>query len=189
MYSIYRVDRAGELRTIDVIFDFDVASESKLLRMENIHAELRGRVQEGIFHSEYHIQAPDGRVVHLHGQEVKLPPHQSVLLPMHLVDRIRDLKPGQQWRLPLINPFVNSLPQGGLFGTKATSTVTVRVLDSAQPFPGHPSISCLILEYQDEDQHPNRIWVDAATDRVLRQEGIINDVKFIIQRESVLQSE
>lgn len=185
MYNIYRVGRAGDLRRIDVEFQFDVT----LLQMKNIHAEMHGQVRQGVFRSEYSLKTQDGRVVSLHGQEVKLPPHQSMLLPMHLVDRIRDLKPGRQWRVPLINPFVNALPQSGLFGSEGTSMVTIRVLNSPEPLPGYPDISCLILEYEDEDQQPNRIWVDAATDRVLRQEGIVNGVKLIIQRENVVLSQ
>lgn len=185
MYSVVRVDRTGRLQASEVEFQFDVA----LLQMKSVHAKMDGEVREGVFRSKYTLQSPDGQVISLHGQDIKMPPHQSMLLPMHLVDRIRDLKPGRQWRLPLINPFANALPRSGLVGDNGTSTVTLRVLDTPRPLPGYPDITCLVLEYEDEDQQPNRIWVDVATDRVLRQEGIVNGVKLVIQRENVILSQ
>jgi len=110
----------------------------------------------------------------------------SVLNPLHPVNRIKGLRPGQTWRMPLLDPVAKA--QGALehlLGKNDAPFLNARVLPQPQMLPDHPSpIPCLVIEYDDEETRP-RTWVQVGSGLVLRQEASQLGRRMILQRDNI----
>jgi hypothetical protein len=149
----------------------------------DFNASLTGEVRQGRFFPHLRAEIPEELA-----READLPPvevshHGSVLLPLHPVNRIQGLRPGQTWRMPLVDPLADSLAvmRPGL--GSGPRFLAARVLPELQMLPQQPrqqgrngipkrhtSASCLVIEYQDEEMSA-RTWVEEDTGRVLLQEA------------------
>jgi hypothetical protein len=111
-----------------------------------------GEVKEGQFLSRYRLVGAEWRR-HL-GDRVagELPPvavshHGSVLDPMQPVTRIRNVKPGQAWDMPLVDPLAEALAAAlvdwfgldvrGLLGLNSPRRLKARVLPEVQVLNWH----------------------------------------------------
>jgi hypothetical protein len=193
MSSQYRVDRMGELRSlraeIHVTPREDVGRvmalwggdqpDSRLL----LWGEVRG---DQLFTHCRGTLASNERSV-----EINLPPaavshNGSVIMPLHPVNRIHGLRPGQSWRQPIIDPFRDAfavLP--GFSG--GVRYVNARVLPQAQVLKLGPSTetSCLVIEYEDDGKNVGSTWIEEGSERVQRQEASLEGDRWIMQRDIV----
>ncbi|MGH7173146.1 MAG: hypothetical protein ACRELF_10085 [Gemmataceae bacterium] len=105
----------------------------------------------------------------------------SVLMPLHPVNQISGLHPGQRWHQPLVDPLRDALP--GLSG--GVRSLNARVLPQPEMLTrGNHETSCLVIEYtDDENKMMGRTWVEQSSNRVLRQEAILEDVRWIMTRD------
>jgi hypothetical protein len=212
--SYFRVNRAGLLldTTVGLLFDVEFLG----MRVHNIGFHLAGEVLDGHFHARFRVFSIRDELVNFltvwgHGfvpatpppswlaQTLTKPPYfshtlepvpvartGSILNPLHPVNRIKGLRPGQTWRMPLLDPLDKA--RGGwekLLGKNDTTFLNARVLPQPQLLPDSPRpIPCLVIEYDDEDIKP-RTWVQLQSGLVLRQEATQFGKRLVLQRDLI----
>lgn len=109
----------------------------------------------------------------------------SVLMPLHPVNQISGLRPGQSWRQPLVDPLRDAFASLPGF-TSGVRFLNARVLPQAEMLQwGDSETSCLVIEYtDDENETRGRTWVQQSSNRVLQQEAILDDSRWLMTRES-----
>lgn len=111
----------------------------------------------------------------------------SVLLPLHPVNHIKGLRPGQRWRQPLVDPLrdaLASLPgfSGGVRSLQARVLPQVELL-----IIDENSLNCFVVEYRNDDNDlVGRTWVEQDSDRVMQQEANLEDGQWIMTRDRSL---
>jgi hypothetical protein len=209
MKSMYRVTRSGELRevsaevTIRVVpfLQFFVGSSvSRLLApvFKNVDAEIKGSVsgpvRDGKLALRYKV--PQFQI------EDELPPidvanRGSVLNTMQPLNRLHDLRPGQQWQIALFDPL--SLIVDSLAGSKLAdpligsipANLRVQTMDaevreanlvwSQDVDQSSEVIACLVIDYKREDAQA-RTWVRKSDGMVLQQEAHFLNQEMILKR-------
>jgi len=149
-------------------------------------------VREGQFLSSVRLESPSllGKPIVQELKPVPVENQGSVLLPLHPVNRIQGLKPGQQWRMTVVNP----LSAAALATAREKARLQVDLGDSTRylqarvlpelrtlPYEGRPAVPCLVIEYKDEEM-TGHTWVEEATGRVLRQEAESEGQHWVMQR-------
>jgi hypothetical protein len=108
----------------------------------------------------------------------------SVLLPLHPVNHIRGLRPGQRWRQPLVDPLRDSL--AALPGISAGARfLQAHVLPQPETLTvGKDTMTCLVIEYTDgEGKTTARTLVEQDSERVQQQEANLEDGQWILTRD------
>ena len=113
----------------------------------------------------------------------------SVLLPLHPVNHIRGLRPGQSWRQPLVDPLRDAFAELPGFSGGVRS-LNARVLPQPETLKiGDNEINCLVIEYtDDEDKLIGRTLVEQNSERVQQQEANLEGDQWIMTRELSLHS-
>jgi hypothetical protein len=175
--SEYRVARNGDLRSL--LFDFDCSANLQGVVISG-KGSLAGEVRDGALYAHLHAEAPflAGKPIDADLDPVPVSRHGSVLSPLHPVNRIEGLRPGQTWQLPLVDPLKTAF--GALIkkylGEAAGAwdheiVVTARVLPEKQILTWNKlPVECFVIEYEAEDVSA-KTWVEADTGRVLCQES------------------
>jgi hypothetical protein len=170
--SAYRVTRAGVLRGVGA--DVEAKGSFHGLGIE-VTAHLTGDVRDGSLYPRYKIEYPLGTY------EDSLAPvpvsdRGSVINPLQPLNRLQGLRPGQHWRLPLIDPFAAVLPK---------SRPDVRILDAdvtSGTLDWHgQEVPCFVIDYRGNDATA-RTWVRAADGIVLQQEVALGSESLILRR-------
>lgn len=186
--SMYRVSREGELREIVV----DLAGSAELLggfERFDLLAHVAGRVEERRFAPHGYVEWPGGKK-ELKADPVAVSTYGSVLNPLHPVNRILGLRPGQQWRMPLVDPLADALA-AVVADTVAAKLPGLssgpRFLDAVVSGPqdlawGGQEVSCLVIEYKGDSEVTARTWVRVSDGLVLRQEARQGDL-LVLQRD------
>ncbi len=189
MTNAYRLTRAGELRAIRMY------GKLKIGKMEGT-ATFTGEVRNGKLYRTGMLDFGS-----LGGKsEVKLEPIDaptgSVLNPMHPVPRIKGLRPGRRWRMPILNPLGDAvepalkaafqsfdvkppqlkLPSGPKFldAEVLSETATIKLDDKEYP--------CRIIEYRG-DERPSRTYVRISDGAVMIQEAYALGEQITLRRE------
>ena len=108
----------------------------------------------------------------------------SVLMPMHPVSQISGLRLGQRWRQPLVDPLRDAFASlSGLSG--GVRSLNAHVLPQPEMLRrGDSEVSCLVIEYtDDENERLGRTWVEQGSNRVLQQEAILEDSRWVMKRD------
>jgi hypothetical protein len=123
----------------------------------------------------------------------------SMVLPLHPVNRIAGLRPGQQWHVSMVNPLSDLLraaAENYLPGIDAIMPAARPAEMTAEVLPQRVELSwagrtvkCWIIEYRGDDETA-RTYVLSAPERledglVLRQEARRGDDVVILQREQI----
>lgn len=210
--SAYRVNRLGQLRSLEATVKATPHFErlgpelSPLLRplfstlrergpggsssTDQLSLRIWGEVHDKQFFAHCHASAE----TLTKPLQFDLPPTlvshtASVLMPLHPVNHIRGLRPGQSWRQPLVDPLRDAfaaLP-GFSGGVRA---LNARVLPQAEMLNlGDSQTSCLVVEYTDDDNEMRgRTWVEQDSERVQQQEAFLDDGLWILRRDSLHRS-
>ncbi|HEY7424802.1 MAG TPA: hypothetical protein VH682_11280 [Gemmataceae bacterium] len=194
MKSAYRVNRAGQLRDLEFKVNFSLQTpsggEKKFWEQQDnteppVQLKLWGEVRDDQFFA--HCRA-DVLLATKH-LEMDLPPapvshHASVLLPLHPVNRIHGLRPGQSWRQPLVDPIGDAFSALGAGG--GIHYINARVLPQPQVLTGggDPKMTCLVIEYEDEGQLVGRTWVEQDSELVQQQEAILDGDHWTMKRDN-----
>ena len=188
--GMHRVTREGQLRKI-------VADVTILARGIGPLPALRVRAHvEGEVHNERFIpQASvdlNGTTVELPLEPVEVSSQGSVLNPLHPINRVRGLRPGQHWPMPLVNPLNDSLmallkkdPGAELLlqGHTGVRILQAEVLPEAQLLSWRDDeVSCLVIEYHGDDRTA-RTWVREDNGLVLRQEFFSRGEQIVMERD------
>jgi hypothetical protein len=176
--SLLRVTREGGLRELEV----QVAVKGSLgpLRVpDNSMLLLAGEVRGDHFFPRYRVAQADVTLWEGHLSAVEVSYHGSVLVPQHPVNRIRGLRPGQSWRMPVVDPFAATF---GL--ADAVRHVNARVLPEPQTlqWKQNPPKTCLVIEYEGEDEKA-ATWVEVGSGLVQRQEAAFGGHRLVLQRD------
>ena len=184
LHNTLKVNHDGELR--GVYTEVEMETPIGLFRVE-VTADVKG----GRIVRTCKLESPFVRI------EPKLEPvafrRGSVLNPLHPINRVNGLKPGQRWRIPLVDPFGDALKATAaeLSGVKlseqnsetGTQFLNAEVLTQPQDLEWDQAVhQCLVIEYTGED-YKGRTWVRAADGLVLRQEAEAHGEKLVLQRE------
>jgi hypothetical protein len=176
MSSKYRVNRLGQLRELQFEVNLSPSEEPK----KPLQLEVWGEVRDDQFFAHCQVDASLGTP----GGEIDLPPapvshNASVLLPLHPVNRIHGLYPGQSWRQPLVDPLGGTLLGGG-----GVHYLNARVLPQLQVLEeDDEETTCLVIEYEDEGQLVGRTWVERDSERVQQQETLHDSEHWTMKRD------
>lgn len=189
MKNAYRLTRSGHLRAIRM------EGRMQIFGLEG-KATFSGEVHDGKLerHGVIDLRPFAGKT------EVKLDPIDaptgSVLNPMHPVPRIMGLRPGRQWRMPILNPLGDAiepalravmesqgmkapqikLPSGPKFvdAEVLNETAMIKIDDK--------EYECRIIEYRGDDR-PARTYVRISDGAVMRQEAYALGEQITLRRE------
>lgn len=190
MKNAYRLTRSGKLLAIRM------DGRMQIFGLEG-KASFSGEVHDGKLERRGLIDLrPFGDKA-----EVKLDPVDaptgSVLNPMHPVPRIKGLRPGRQWRMPILNPLADAiepavkalaekhgfkdLPQIKL--PSGPKFVDAEVLDETTKIKlDDKEYECRIIEYRGEER-PARTYVRISDGAVMRQEAYALGERITLRRE------
>jgi hypothetical protein len=173
--SSYLVSREGVLREMTV----DMAvTNVPLMNDKKARAQVHGVVQDGLLHVHLEGSLPDLGLSHGTTLDPVPVAHRSyVLTPLHPINRLQGLRPGQKWRMPFVEPLADALGRGRHRVLDAHVLEQPRVLR----WRGR-DISCLVIEFEDDDCRAST-WVDRATGLVLRQEVTVEGDSWEMVRE------
>jgi hypothetical protein len=200
----YRVTRDGRLLDLHT----DGQLEVKLVQGETalanwpMKASLDGTVRDGLLQSRCRVSSGFEKF------EEEVPPIEApngnVLNPLQPVNRIHGLRPGQTWRMPLVDPMADAvraavrtmlakhLPgEAGRFARtlldrpqERTGFLLARVLPQREVCSyNEAEHECWVVEYDGGDDMKAWTWVRVEDGLVLRQEARQNGESLIIQRE------
>ncbi len=180
--STYRIARNGDLRSLSVEFSVEARAGGLVAAGDGV---LDGKVKNGKFLSRLRLSSPvlPGGAVEKELDPVPVSAHGSVLSPLHPVNRIAGLRPGQTWRLPLVDPIKDALTAVMTGQPGEEIVVTARVLPQTQTLTwSNQPVECLVVEYQGDDVSA-RTWVQVGTDLVLRQDSERDGERLALVRE------
>ena len=146
---------------------------------------LDGEVKDGKFFSRLRLSSPvlPGGGVEKELDPVPVSAHGSVLSPLHPVNRIAGLRPGQTWRLPLVDPIKDALTALASGQPGAEIVLTAHVLPHAETLTwNNEPAECLVIDYQGDDVSA-RTWVQVGTGLVLRQDSERDGERLALVRE------
>jgi hypothetical protein len=170
MSSEYRVSRERQLRAMSAEVEGSLG----------LRLAVWGVVHDGQFFAHYRLPHPlHDRPLEGDLRPVPVSHSGSVLMPLHPVNRIKGLRPGQAWRMPLVDPLRDAFSAGLGGGV----ILRARVLPEPQVLEyGDRQTPCLVIDYEGEDAHA-RTWVAQDSELVQRQEATIGGDHWVIQRD------
>jgi hypothetical protein len=186
--SIYRVNRQGELRGVqnDVTFGASLMG----LHLADIRLHLEGVVEGQRFVPQGFINF-SGQKTTLQLEPVAVPSQISTLNPLHPVNRISGLRRGQHWRVPLVDPLRDCIaewvtkqlgPIPGLNSEPQVLRAEVRAEPEILSWYGL-EVSCLVIDYQGDDDMAAQTWVRESDGLVLLQEATLKGEKLVLERD------
>jgi hypothetical protein len=137
-----------------------------------VTAVLEGEVRDGRFLSRCRIPG----LLEKDLAPVPVSRQGTFLNPLQPVTRIKGLRPGQEWDLPLVDPVADALAASAPFGVPERDTrLHARVLPQTQTLRWKDvDRPCLVIEYQGKRSEA-RTWVQEGSGLVLRQETALRD--------------
>lgn len=179
--STYGVSRDGDLREMSAKVTASVAGLE-------VKARVHGDVRDSRFWPHLRIETTGWGPHELDLDPVAVSTHGTVLNPLHPVNRLGGLRPGQRWRMPLVDPLADALR--ALVAKELPATkMGPRFLD-AEVLPGlqtlkwnSTDVACLVISYHGEDGFSARTWVREQDGLVLRQQAELGNDMVILQRE------
>lgn len=189
--STYRVTGAGDLLgvSVQVVGTPQLAQTIRLLGDTNFHISIEGKVKSNRFEPRVRLglEGKDVREFALPGVAVRR--GGSVLLPLHPVNRITGLSPGQKWQMTVLDPLGDSLAalQGG---GGELRILRAHVRDAPADFIAPVSkngrkpkaVTCLVIDYEGDDFTAST-WVESERGLVLCQEATIGGDRWLMFRE------
>ncbi|MFL5245803.1 MAG: hypothetical protein ACJ8FY_27330 [Gemmataceae bacterium] len=175
MKSKLLVTREGELQALDLYLTPPFPPQN-----DDIKIELLGEVKGGKLVPR--IRIPD-RDFDKTFDPVPISERTSVLNPLQPLNKLPNLRPGQKWRMPVVDPVGQAF---GSFLPLASGYVRyfdAEVLSEMEELPWKGrDVPCRIIQYSGEDAS-GRTWVRESDGLVLQQEVNIDGKTLILQRE------
>jgi hypothetical protein len=206
--NVYRVTRDGELREVltkvwimPPLAGLKIDAEEPDDAMAYVAGKVLGPVRDGNLE-------PSGSVTifgdrrDLHFDPVPMTGRGSVLNPLHPVHRLRGLRPGREWNVPLFDPVallsgvrIDGKDKGGndaMFhfvsqflrdqGGPKVRSLHAEVLSASRTLSwGTTEIECLVIEYRSGEMAA-RTWVRERDGLVLQQEASFQGDRMTLKR-------
>jgi hypothetical protein len=184
--SVYSVTREGILRRVDFRLVFDGGL---------LDAVFKGEVRDGKFYGHYDIKLPGQPDLRGDPEPVPVSSSGSILNPLHPVKRIKNIRPGQTWLQPQVNPLRDALRAlaaqrgfGKWLEQDSEPILDAAVLPEAQTLRWNGrDMSCWVIEYKEKGELRARTWVETESGIVLRQEAIGDGEAWEFQRDSGIE--
>ncbi len=193
--SMYRVSQDGVLRATKI--DGELVVEIMQL---SCYLYLVGKVDGQWFTPKGYIafgrkkedrdRIPESEKIYLDLERVPVSAHGSVIDPLHPVNRIRGLRPGQHWQTPLIDPLADSInamvqkdPALALLKKdRSTPILHAEVLGGPRQIEyGGSYWGCLVIEYRGDDMVAHT-WVRESDGLVLKQDATFWGDHLVLER-------
>jgi hypothetical protein len=186
--SMYRVDCDGRLQEITGRGRATLAVPLLTSPVE-LKGQLTGAVRQGRFWPRCQVEAPAFGRLEPEMKSVEVSAHGSVLNPLHPVNRIAGLRPGQRWRMPRVDPLAESVVATAVDYLKIPAldpgprSLDAQVLPQARSLLWrNREVPCLVIEYRSNDL-AGCTWVRHSDGLVLRHEAASLGDRVILQRE------
>jgi hypothetical protein len=101
MTSTYHATRSGELLDLDIDIDFSLSLEGS---SETVHAVFSGEPKDRRLTPRLKIDFGEGAEEKRDLETVAVSRRGIVLNPLHPLHRLPDLRPGQSWEVPVLDP-------------------------------------------------------------------------------------
>jgi len=179
-----RVSREGELRAMSTAAK--LAVQTPVAHWE-APFEVKAWTQDGKLRRDGQLQIPGQKLLKI-SLEAGEPPRGRILNPMHPVQRIVGLKPGQHWQQNVVDPrgeIIRAVVKQELHIDLPApqSAMTAQVLSKARSLKFNGEMqSCWVIEYRGDDSVA-RTWVRQSDGTVLRQEAEAHGETLVLQRE------
>jgi len=175
--NVERVNHDGELRGLRTHVELEMAGAV-------VSVDVTAEVKAGMIHRSCTLTSPAGEIK----PALEPVPYRrgSVVNTMHPVNRVKGIKPGQQWRVPLFDPLSDALRSAVPTGSPdaAPQFLSAEVLAQPQELEFERAMHpCLVIEYSGPDDFSGRTWVRVADGLVLRQEARAHGDTLVLQRE------
>lgn len=179
MSSTYRVSTAGDLQGVSVrlegALELSPVLQKLLGNRGQVDATLSidAEAQGGEFVPAVQLAVPGVKTLKVDLPAVQARAGGAILLPLHPVNRLRGLSPGQTWTMTVFDPIhdaLSALPGG----VEKSRVVRCRVRDRAEPLEeGHrQGKQCLVIDYEGED-FTGETWVAVDTEQVVAQIAVL----------------
>jgi hypothetical protein len=190
--SMYRVSREGELR--------ELAADGQLANLVSGH--LDGAVKDKMFLRHFHLIGPGGFEFKPDLKPVPVSNRGSIFNPNQPVNKLRGLRLGQRWRIPMVDPladivkaaFSQAVPGFRLPDPPVLNAEVLPILKTLPhlelkpvtrgppPTPRRSGELCLVIQYT-SDEISARTWVRESDGVVLRQEATQHSDTWILDRD------
>lgn len=184
MISQYRVTAAGDLLGLSVVLTgAPQLAEVLKLGTEDFTVDIAGAVEAGQMEPTLQLQMPGVGARRMTLPAVAVARGASILLPLHPVNRLRGLRPGQAWTMRVLDPLADSL--GALQGTTGAVPVlraTVRPEIETFTHETRQDVPCHVIDYQG-DGLTGQTWVTADRGVVLCQDVRTGDNHMVMYRD------
>ncbi|MFO0876789.1 MAG: hypothetical protein U0840_05400 [Gemmataceae bacterium] len=181
--SSYRVNTSGDLLGLSVVI-VGRPNLGDLLRnlTQEFTVGIEGVVERNAMTPHLRLEMGP-RTIERDLPTVQIPAGASVLLPLHPVNRITGLAPGQQWTLRLFDPLLASL---SLLQGNETELRTVRASVRREPelftWGKRREVPCHVIDYVGDDFRGST-WVGTERGQVLRQDVLFDNQPLIMYRD------
>jgi hypothetical protein len=174
--SLLRVTRDGRLRELEVWAS--ITGDFGPLPL-NSNLLLAGEVRGERFFPRYQVEQSGLTLLEGKLAAVEVSYHGSVLVPQHPVNKIQGLRPGQSWRMPVVDPFAAAF---GFADAVRHVNARVRPQPETLRWKERPPKTCLVIDYEGEDETA-ATWVEVGSGLVQRQEAAFGGSRLVLQRD------
>ena len=191
MVSTYRVTGAGDLLGLSV----EVAGTPQLAELipfvggADFRLSIDGTVKDGRLEPRVRFGLGDKGMREFALPAVAVRRGGSVLLPLHPVNRLAGLSPGESWHMTVLDPLGDSLATlGGGGGEVRILRARVRdeavefVAPSDQNWRRRKPVACLVIDYEGDDFTAST-WVERERGLVMCQEATLGGDRWLMYRE------
>jgi hypothetical protein len=187
LVSVQHVTREGTLRrlTVEAVLTAGLGSFT-------FEGEVRGRQLHGSFTYDIpSFQKSGGGDI----EPVAVPSNGSVLTPLHPHNRIKNIRPGQSWKMPLVDPMDDVLPAvlkklGFSLPRELLEAERALVLDAhvqsaeEEVLWNKRRVTCSVIVYKEGGELRARTYLQKDTGLVLRQVAVRGDESWEFERET-----
>jgi hypothetical protein len=183
MRSELRVNSTGDLLGMSV--SIKAIPHNPLLRAligPHVEAQFGGQVQGGRMQSTISAQSRDGKVTR-NLPEVVIREGGAVLLPLHPVNRLQGLRPGQQWTIRVFDPLaaiIAAVQKREYDPSQLRARVRPRT--ETISWGRRNDVECLVIDYQGDD-FKGATWVGKERGQVLSQEVTLDNERWVMYRD------
>jgi hypothetical protein len=154
----------------------------------SLRARVQGTVRDGTFVARGWVDSPFTKQQDFTLEPVPVSGGAAVLNPLHPVNRLVNVRPGQSWRMPLVDPLADAvrqtLPKGAGFLNTQPTYLNAEVLHERKTLTWQKQeVTCLVIEYRGDHDFTARTWVRESDGLVLRQEATQGGETLTLERE------
>ena len=185
--STYRVNGAGDLLGLSV----QIKGIPQLVKFlpfpveTDLELAIEGTVKDHRLRPTIRFSAGEDRKQDYTLPEVRLHQGGSVLLPLHPVNRLTGLSPGQSWQMTVLDPLADSfaaLHGGGGELRLLRARVRAEPVEFSRGRRAEKPVLCLVIDYEGDD-FIGSTWVERERGLVICQEATLGGENWLMYRE------